>query len=108
MRLRELREERGLSQRTIAEYLGCSTVVYSRYETGAREPSIDILIRIAEYYSTSVDHVIGRMITSTQKALPKEEERLLSAYRHADPVYQTVALEMLESHPANARTSSLA
>lgn len=108
MRLRELRESRGLSQRTIADYLGCSTVVYSRYETGAREPSIDVLIRLAEYYGSSVDYLIGRNVSSPLPSISSEETRLLAAYRQADAIYRSVALEMLETHPANPSASNLA
>lgn len=60
MRLRELRTVHGLSQKVIADYLGCSTVVYSRYETGSREPSTETLERLADYYNVTVDYLIGK------------------------------------------------
>lgn len=59
MRIRSLRRARGISQKVIADYLGCSTVVYSRYETGARAPSIDTLQRLAKYYDVSIDYLVG-------------------------------------------------
>lgn len=60
MRLRDLRLSQGLSQKVIADYLGCSTVVYSRYETGSREPSMDTLMRLAEYFNVSIDYLTGK------------------------------------------------
>ncbi|MGN0990008.1 MAG: LexA family protein [Candidatus Ventricola sp.] len=60
MRLRDLRQSQGLSQKVIADYLGCSTVVYSRYETGSREPSMDTLTRLADYFNVSIDYLTGK------------------------------------------------
>ena len=60
MRLKELREKADVPQKSIADYLGCSTVVYSRYETGARMPSIEVLVKIADFYSVSLDYLVGR------------------------------------------------
>ncbi|MGN0774922.1 MAG: LexA family protein [Candidatus Ventricola sp.] len=60
MRLRDLRLSNGLSQKVIADYLGCSTVVYSRYETGSREPSMDTLMRLADYFNVSIDYLTGK------------------------------------------------
>ena len=59
MRLRALRDARGISQKVISDYLGCSTVVYSRYETGARQPSMETLQRLAEYYDVTIDYLVG-------------------------------------------------
>lgn len=59
MRLRELRLSRDIPQKVIADYLGCSTVVYSRYETGSREPSMDTLARLADYYNVTIDYLTG-------------------------------------------------
>ena len=60
MRLKELRSERGLSQKEIADVLACSVTVYSRYETGAREPSLDTLIHLADFYGVTLDELVGR------------------------------------------------
>lgn len=60
MRLKELRAERGLSQKDVSDALACSVTVYSRYETGAREPSIDVLIRLADFYGVTLDELVGR------------------------------------------------
>ena len=60
MRLKELRAERGISQKDVSDALACSVTVYSRYETGAREPSIDVLIRLADFYGVTLDELVGR------------------------------------------------
>lgn len=58
MRLRDLREDRDLTQRTLAELLSISQNTYSQYENGVRQIPIDLLIRLARYYGTSVDYIL--------------------------------------------------
>lgn len=59
LRLRDLREDNDLYQRHIAEYLHCTQQTYSRYETGELEPSIRVLVKLADFYKTSVDYILG-------------------------------------------------
>ena len=58
-RLRVLREEQGLSQRTFAHILCMSQAGYSKYETGENDIPIEILIKIARYCDTSIDYLLG-------------------------------------------------
>ena len=58
-RLRDLREDRDLLQRQVAERLRCSQRVYSNYERGDRDIPTDILIRLSEFYDVSVDYLLG-------------------------------------------------
>lgn len=58
MRLRDLREDRDLTQRALAEFLAISQNTYSQYENGVRQIPIDLLIRLARYYGTSVDYIL--------------------------------------------------
>ena len=60
MRLKELRKSRGISQLRLATQLHTTQNTISRYETGEREPGIDELIKIADYFNVSVDYLIGR------------------------------------------------
>lgn len=59
-RIRDLREDRDLKQKDIAELLQCSQVCYSYYENGQRDIPTDILIKLAEYYNTSIDYLLGQ------------------------------------------------
>lgn len=59
-RIRDLREDRDLKQREIAEYLLCDQSLYSKYERGERPVPIDILNKLADFYGTSIDYLIGR------------------------------------------------
>lgn len=60
MRLRFLREKKGLSQLRLATDLNTTQNTISRYETGAREPGIKELIEIADYFDVSVDYLLER------------------------------------------------
>ena len=58
-RIRDLREDKDLTQSYLAKLLGCTQQTYSRYESG--EITIDIynLIKLAEFYDTSCDYLLG-------------------------------------------------
>ena len=58
-RIRDLREDRDLKQRELAEILNCSQRVYSNYELGQRDIPTDVLIRLADIYNVSVDYLLG-------------------------------------------------
>lgn len=60
MQLKELRKSKGISQVKLAMELNTSQNTISRYETGEREPGINELIRIADYFNVSVDYLLGR------------------------------------------------
>lgn len=59
-RLRDLRCDQDKTQRQIAEYLHMNLEVYRRYETGIREIPIWAVIKLADYYQTSTDYILGR------------------------------------------------
>ncbi len=58
-RIRDLREDRDLKQREIADILGCAQRTYSNYELGNRDIPTDVLIKLALYYNVSVDYILG-------------------------------------------------
>lgn len=60
MRLREIRKSKGISQLKLAMDLNTNQNTISRYETGEREPGIDELIKIADYFQISVDYLLER------------------------------------------------
>ena len=72
-RIRELREDNDLKQKDLADLLGCSQVCYSYYETGKRDIPTDVLLRLSEYYHTSVDYLLGR--TDEKTPYPKSQRK---------------------------------
>ena len=59
-RIRDLREDKDLKQKHLAELLNCSQQVYSNYELGQRDIPTDILIRLANFYNVSIDYLLGQ------------------------------------------------
>lgn len=59
-RLRLLRKEKGLTQAQVAIYCDITEKAYQNYELMSREPKLDILIRIADFYKVSLDYLTGR------------------------------------------------
>lgn len=58
-RIRDLREDRDLTQKEMAKALNCSQQVYSNYELGQRDIPTDILIKLSALYNVSVDYILG-------------------------------------------------
>ena len=58
-RLRELRQERGWTQGRVAERLGVTPSVISAYENGIRQPSYEVLIKLARLYGVTSDYLLG-------------------------------------------------
>ena len=59
VRLRDLREEKGVGQVELAQALGVSKGIISLWENGLREPKMSALIAIAEYFGISIDYLVG-------------------------------------------------
>lgn len=58
-RIRDLREEKDITQTEIAAYLHCSQRVYSNYEKGERDIPTTILIALAKFHNTTTDYILG-------------------------------------------------
>lgn len=59
-RIRDLREDRDLTQTDIADILNMKQSQYWRYEKGYRDIPTDILIKLADFYNTTTDYILGR------------------------------------------------
>ena len=68
-RLKGLREDRDLLQKDVAKVLNVTQVAYSCYEIGRRQIPVDALIKLALFYNTSVDYLLG--LTDERKPYPK-------------------------------------
>ena len=58
--IRNLRIDRGLTQKQIGEYLGISQNTYSQYEVGVLKYPVDVVIKLADLYDVSTDYLLGR------------------------------------------------
>ena len=89
-RLKELRKEKKLTQTQVGNYLGITVSAYGNYELGQREPSIDMLLKLADYFGVTVDYLLGRetntatsvepLKTKNSSALSEEDEAMLNQY----------------------------
>jgi len=70
LRLKDLREDRDIKQVEIAKYLHVKQNTYSQYENGQRQIPIEALIKLAEYFQTSTDYILG--LTNDPKPYAKK------------------------------------
>lgn len=68
--IRDLREDKDMTQKQMAEILNCSQRIYSNYERGDVDVPTQILIKLAEFHNTSVDYLLG--LTDEKKAYPRK------------------------------------
>jgi len=84
--LKNLREEKGLSQADVATILGITRAAYAHYEQNIREPSIEIIKKLCQVYNVSADELLGLVEYGEKEAIsyeltPKEAEIVLN-YRN--------------------------
>lgn len=119
MRLKELREERHLTQNDIAKEIKTSQTNIGRWEKELNEPAASFLIRLADFFQCSIDYLLGReddlgnitIHTEKPAPLPQDEQNLLDVYRKLDTVnkmhvsaYAEVRLEEQENrNPSTIR-----
>lgn len=70
-RIRDLREDKDLTQKDLADYLHCSQVCYSNYEMGKRDIPTEVLIKLCRYHNTSVDYLLG--LTDVKTPYPRRK-----------------------------------
>lgn len=59
MRIKDLREDADITQKELADFLNIKQNTYSQYENGQRQLPLDALIKLAEYFNTSTDYILG-------------------------------------------------
>ena len=107
MNLKHLRTLKGATQKDVSRAIGCSEVVYSRYENGDREPSFDMLIKLADYFEVTTDLLLGHT-TGSSELLSDYEVDLVFASRCADERARQDALAMLKAHEQKDKKKNLA
>lgn len=67
IRIRDMREDHDYTQKQIAEYLMCDQSLYSKYERGERVVPLEIMVKLAKFYQTSIDYLAGLTDDPSQK-----------------------------------------
>lgn len=101
-KLKELRKINNLRQKDVAEFLNISITGYASWEQGLSEPNIENLIKLADFYNTTVDYLINReeedgRIIIQEPELPNDEKNLLTNYRKLPADLKESAQEYLKS-----------
>ena len=92
MRIKELREEKNISQLVLAEKIGTSQRNIGRWENGENEPSYSQLIKLADFFNVTLDYLVSReddfgnvtVVDTERDSLSYLEKRLLTAFAKLD------------------------
>lgn len=99
-RLKELRKEKKLLQKDVASAVNHSITCISDWERGKREPSIDDLIRLADFFGVSIDYLVGReedgVVIVSGNELSKDESALIDKMRCLDPLNKELAYQYID------------
>ena len=74
LRIRDLREDADIKQKTMAAVLMCDQSLYSKYERGERPLPLELAGKLADYFGTSVDYLMGR--TDERTPYPPSKQRI--------------------------------
>ena len=99
-RLEELRKEKNLLQKDVASAVNHSITCISDWERGKREPSIDDLIRLADFFGVSIDYLVGReedgVVIVSGNELSKDEKALFDKLRGLDSLNKELAYQYVD------------
>ena len=95
-KIKELREKEPLTQAEFANKMGVSQSTVAAWECGTREPNIDTLIKLARYFNTSVDFIVGNNFSEHEKnykPISQYERELNKLFSPLDSMYKIQILE---------------
>ncbi|MFS9171729.1 helix-turn-helix transcriptional regulator [Streptococcus infantis] len=100
-KLKELRKEKKLTQKEIAEQIGIKQNSYSDWETGKNEPNLENIVKLSRILDTSTDELLGRQVNFGDKILNKNNKYDLSVLKESDTqklydLKMTFAFELLD------------
>lgn len=75
IRIRELREDKDLTQKQVGQILNMSQTGYNQYEIGRNDIPTSVLINLSKFYNVSVDYILG--LTDVQKPYPRSKKKSL-------------------------------
>jgi transcriptional regulator with XRE-family HTH domain len=94
-KLRELRKSKDLTQVQVADGINCTPAAYNRYETGERQPPVDTLAKLADYFGVSLDYLMGRAPIS-DSALNEYEKEFVKKLRSLPDAVKEDAMDFLD------------
>lgn len=94
-RLKQLREQKKLTQPQMADVLCVALSTYRSYENGSREPNIDILIKLSDFYEVSIDYILDH--TPQKPTFNAEEVAHIKKFRSLDRYGKKAVAQLLET-----------
>ena len=104
LRLKELREERNITQQELADQLSCSQQSINNYENHGTQPDIDMLCRMADFFDTSVDYLIGNTNVRDPYNLAKYDDNsereitLINSFRSLPEETKDLFVKLMENY----------
>lgn len=100
MRIKELREEKQISQKKLAEIIGTSQRNIGRWENEENEPSYLQIVKLADFFECSIDYLVGReddfgIIENKKYELTDREQKMLSIFKQLIPEMQDNVIAMI-------------
>ena len=95
--LQDLREDRDISRKDLATVLNISVSTLGMYEQGRREPNIDMLIKIANYFDVSIDFLVGRSFKNENNEVLTEALHVKNQIDKLPQGYKDIIDFMLET-----------
>lgn len=96
VRLRELRREKHLYQKDIANYLNISTSAYGYYEQGKRNPDSETIKKLADFYNVSTDYILGRTdIKEEYTGLSNDSNEEITPFKNYKTVEQKIRKRLI-------------
>ena len=104
MRLQELRQSKGVSLQKASSDLGVSNAAICKWENGVNEPKASYLYKLAQYYSVSIDYLLGleddfgvKSVESTSDFISEEERQFLKDYRSLNFACKKLVKQTIET-----------
>ena len=88
MNLKELRKNEKLTQTDIAKILNVAKSTYCGYELGSSEPTLETLIKLADYYGVSLDYLVGREFKNDVGYMSPEQKEVVKMFLKLDEFNQ--------------------
>ena len=107
--LKELRNEKGLTQEELAQKLGIRCGTYCKWEQNRANASYEDLIKLADFYQVSVDYLIGHtddlgnvtVITTQENTFNKDERTLLAQFKKLTDIEKNLILKQISAWTEN-------
>lgn|SRR5690554_1690762 len=94
--LKKLRKEKGITQEELGKILGVTTSMVGMYETNARKPSYEVLLKMADYFGVSTDYLLGKSSDQKEGEMETEIQLIQKAHKKMDAKKRKKMMDILK------------